>query len=283
MRVSPLVLLALFALVFPAHARAATSLHAMLPRSVRQAGVLIVGTDASHPPIEFRNPANGNVEGMDADLARALGRKLGVRVRFEDTPFDALIPQLEAERFDIIMSAMRVTPERLRRIDFVDYFLTWNSILVRGGNPERVHGTADLCGKQIGMERRISRRSEMTQATLTCIIGHRGAIEVLAMTTDADALELLRNGRSVAHIADFPVAAYDARESRGAFEVVGRRFGIAPYGIGVRNGETPLLHALQQALRAVIADGEYAKILRTWRVSSGALTTANVEWGKRSR
>ncbi|TAM92739.1 ABC transporter substrate-binding protein [bacterium] len=283
MRVSLLVLLALLALACPVPVRAAASLHAMLPHSVRQAGVVVVGTDATHPPIEFRSGANDNLQGMDIDLARALGRKLGVRVRFVDAPFDTLIPGLEDKRFDIVMSAMRVTPERLRHIDVLDYFLTWNSILVGSGNPEHVRDAADLCGKQISMERRISQRAEIVRASLTCIIEHRGAIEVLATQTEANAFDLLRKGRSVAHIADFPVAAYDARESHGAFEVVGRRFGIVPYGIGVRRDATPLLHALRLALRAVIADGEYAKILRTWRVSAGALTTADIEGDVRAR
>ena len=255
----------------------------MLPLRVRQAGVLTVGSDVTRPPVEFRNTANGAVEGLDADLARAMGRKLGVRVRFVDVPFDGLISDLQAQRFDAVMSAMRVTPERKRHADFIDYFLTWTTLLVQRGNPERIHDLSDLCGKTVGLERRIGQRGVVLRASMTCIAQHRGAIEVLTMANDADALELLKSGRSVSHVADFPVAAYDARESRGLFEVVGRRFDIEAYGIGVRKGETPLLRALQGALRAVIADGEYARILRTWRLSAGALTTANVEDSTRVR
>lgn len=279
----PLLLFIVLTLALPAPAVAATPLHAMLPRSVRQAGVLTIGSDISHPPVEFRNAATGAVEGMDADLARAMGRKLGVRVRFVDVPFDDLIPELQAQHFDAIMSAMRDTPERRRNVAFIDYFLTWTSILVRGGNPERIHDLTDLCGKTVDMERRIGQRGVILRASMVCITQHRGAIEVLTVANDANALALLKSGRSVAHIADFPVAAHDARESRGLFEVVGRRFGIEAYGIGVRKDETPLMRALQGALRAVIADGEYARILRTWRLSVGALTAANVEGGARTR
>ncbi|TAM56539.1 ABC transporter substrate-binding protein [bacterium] len=277
MRVATTLALVLaLALALPMPARAAAPLHALLPQSVRSARVLTIGSDLDHRPIDFVG-AGGLASGMDADLARALGRKLGVSVRFVDTPFDTLLPGLEAQRYDAVMSAMRVTPERLRQANFIDYFLTWDDIVVRAGNPEKVHGMDDLCGKPISMEHRISRRQIIIKASLGCVIGHRGAIEELTPSKGSMALELLRNGRSVAYISDFPMASYNARTSHGAFELVGRRFDVSAYGIGVRKDDAALLRALQGALRAVIADGEYARILRNWMVSAGALTTANVE------
>jgi polar amino acid transport system substrate-binding protein len=84
--------------------------------------------------------------------------------------------------------------------------------------------------------------------------------------------------RADAALADFPVAAYNAKVSgHGAdFEVVGDQIDPGPYGIGLRKQDTELRGALQAALRAIIADGSYDRILRKWNVTAGALKTAKV-------
>ncbi len=82
----------------------------------------------------------------------------------------------------------------------------------------------------------------------------------------------------MADIADFPVAAYSARTSGGGndFEVVGEQIDPAPYGIAVAKDKTALRDAVQAALRAIIADGTYDRILDKWGVARGALKTADI-------
>ena len=280
MRIVFAVLLAL-SLAAPAAAQSAGSLRARLPERIQKAGIITIGSDVSYAPVEFYKTGTDQVQGLDYDLARALGAKLGVKVAFVNTTFDGIIPALLADRFDIVMSAMNDTPEREKRIDFIDYFLAGSGILVRKGNPERIFSLADLCGKTADAEKGTAQEHMLAAQSAKCAAAHKPPITVLALATDTDALQQLKVGRSVAHVADFPVAAYAARLSGGLLEIVGKQYAVAPYGIGVRKDDRRLRDALQAALRAVIADGTYAKVLRSWDLPQGALTSAAINGGAR--
>ena len=73
-------------------------------------GTLKVGMQATYPPFEYYD--GDKIEGADPELARAIAKQLGGSAAFVDTPLPQLILGLNASRFDIIMSAMYVTPER---------------------------------------------------------------------------------------------------------------------------------------------------------------------------
>ncbi|TAM58326.1 ABC transporter substrate-binding protein [bacterium] len=264
-------------------AAGAGSLKHLLPPAVARAGVIHVASDISYAPVEFYAPGTHDVKGLDYDLAAAMGKRLGVRFDFINTTFDGIIPALLSHRFDIVFSAMNDTPEREQRIDFIDYFLAGSGVLVRKGNPEHVRSLADLCGKTADAEQGTAQVTYLKNQSKRCEAAHKGAITVLAFATDTDALEQLKLGRSAAHVADYPVAAYDARTEGGGalFEVVGKQFAVAAYGIGVRKEDRHLRDALQAALKAIIADGEYDRILTKWDLAEGALRTAPISAGAR--
>src|SRR5215213_4437245 len=133
-----------------------TDLGRRLPQRIRSAREIRVGSDVSYAPVEFYDAfapdvldrpvgePEPQVRGIDPDLATELGRKLGVRFTFVNTPFDQLIPSLRASRFDVIISSMTATAERARQISFLEYFQAGTSILVPKGNPERVDALGDL-------------------------------------------------------------------------------------------------------------------------------------------
>ena len=81
-----------------------------------------------------------------------------------------------------------------------------------------------------------------------------------------------------ASLTDFPVAAYNAKVSSSGqdFQVVGGQIEPGPFGIGVRKADAPLREALRTALRQIISDGTYDRILAKWNVTDGALKTAQV-------
>ena len=108
------------------------------------------------------------------------------------------------------------------------------------------------------------------------------ALNVLRFEKDTDALQQVKNGRAVADLEDFPVAAYNASTSGGGkdFDVVTGQVGdIGSYGIAVPSKNTALRDSLQAALKAAVADGTYDRILAGWHVSAGALTTTAINGG----
>jgi polar amino acid transport system substrate-binding protein len=179
------------------------------------------------------------------------------------------------------MSAMSDNKKRQATVDFVDYFSAGTSILVKKGNPAKINSLDDFCGKTIALQRGTTQEDVAKAQTTKCKAAGK-PLKVLAFDRDTEALLQVKQGRAVADMNDFPVAAYSAKTSGGGndFEVVGAQLEAGPYGIGVRKADTAIRDALQKAMQAIIDNGEYAKVLAKWNVKQGAVTTAAVNGGK---
>ncbi len=242
-------------------------------------GSLDIGSDVAYAPIEFLDEATNEPVGLDVDLANAIAKALGVEATFTNAAFDGLLPSLDAERHDIIMSAMTATDERKEQVDFVEYFNAGSGIIVSSGNPKAIVTADDLCGLKVAAQ------EGTTQVDF--LVGPEGAaggqdkkckdagkegIEVLKFPSDPEAVQALLSGQVDAEMADYPVAAYSAAQSSGELEIVANyQIEPAPYGIAVRKSSTALSEALQAAFDQIVADGTYAKILTKWDLEAGAL------------
>ncbi|MFJ3776487.1 ABC transporter substrate-binding protein [Streptomyces sp. NPDC090075] len=262
-----------------------------LPDSIRKAGVIKVGSDIAYPPVEYME--NGKAVGVDPDIAAALGKQLGVTFQFQNGKFDNLIVGLQADRFNVIMSAMNDTKNRQNGIDsdtgkkvgngvdFVDYFTAGTSILVQKGNPKGIKSLDDLCGKVVALQKGTTSEGIAKAQSEKCTKDGNKAIDLQTFDTDPEALLRLKQGASVADLNDFPVAAYNAKTSGSGkdFEVVGDQIEAGPYGIAVAKENTQLRDALQAAMAAIIKNGDYQKILEKWNVTQGAVTEAKINGG----
>jgi polar amino acid transport system substrate-binding protein len=271
----------------PAVAEGLTDLGQRLPQRIRTAREIRVGSDVSYAPVEFYDAfapdvldrpvgePEPQVRGIDPDLAAELGRKLGVRFTFVNTAFDELIPALQARQFDLIISSMTATPERAREISFLEYFQAGTSILVPRGNPERVSSMADLCGATVTLQAGTIHEELVAAQQANC---GRRPIKDRPLDSGTQVVLEVKFGRADAALADFPVAAYNAKVSGQGrdFQVVGDQIDPGPYGIGIRKDDEELRSVLQDALREIIEDGSYDRVLTKWNVTDGALKSAKL-------
>ncbi|MFC7816707.1 MULTISPECIES: ABC transporter substrate-binding protein [unclassified Streptomyces] len=262
-----------------------------LPQDIRDAGVIKVGSDIAYAPVEFKDKS-GKTVGIDPDLADAMGKQLGVRFEFANGTFDTLITGLRSGRYDIAMSAMTDTKERQEGIDsetgkkvgqgvdFVDYFTAGVSIYTKKGDDQGIKTWSDLCGKKLVLQRGTVSEDLAKAENEKCPAGKKITIE--PYDNDQQAQTRLRAGGADAGSSDFPVAAYAVKTSGGGkdFQIVGEQVEAAPYGIAVAKDDTQLRDALKAALDAIIANGEYQKVLDKWGVAEGAVTEATVNGGK---
>ncbi|MEV3989180.1 ABC transporter substrate-binding protein [Streptomyces sp. NPDC049837] len=263
-----------------------------LPQAIRDKGEIKVGSDIAYAPVEFKDK-DGKVVGIDPDLADAMSKQLGVRFVFENGTFDTLITGLRAKRYDIAMSAMTDTKDRQQGIDsetkkkvgegvdFVDYFNAGVSIYTKKGADKGIKTWADLCGKKLVVQRGTVSEDLAKAESARCVKAKKGKITIEAFDTDQQAQTRLRAGGADAGSSDFPVAAYTVKTSGGGndFQIVGPQVEAAPYGIAVAKGNTQLRDAIKAAMDAVIANGDYKKILDKWGVAAGAVTEAKINGG----
>ncbi|MGY1733714.1 ABC transporter substrate-binding protein [Geodermatophilus sp. SYSU D01045] len=250
-------------------------LHAALPADVREAGVLTVANDPSYPPASSFGPDGRTIVGFEPDLGAALGDLLGVEVRFEAAPFDTLLDDLVADRFDLVMSAVTDTAEREQQADFVNYFRAGSAIVVARGNPLGIHELAGLCGRSVAVEAGTVQVGLLERAQASCT----GRIDVHELPTNDDALLELRTGRADAVVADYPPAVYVTTDPRtqNSYQLVSdTQYEPGLYGIAVAPDRTGLRDVLTEALQRLVDDGVYQELLDRWEVGHGAVDAVTV-------
>ncbi|MCL4560312.1 MAG: ABC transporter substrate-binding protein [Chloroflexi bacterium] len=261
---------------------------AQIPASdLVQAGKLLICSDIPYPPQEFFD-ANGNPEGLDVDIGNEIGARLGLQVVWVNSVFDTIIEAVNGHKCDIIISAMNITSDRQKKVSMIPYFEAGQAFVALKGNPDNITGPQDLCGKSVAAESGTT-EVEYLQGTgdyqgkgLTqaCTTAGKQPINVLVTQKDTDALQDLQAGKAVVYFTDSPVAAYYTVQHPDQFQLVGQVLQPIQEGIALSCGQadctnaplTPVGQAVETALKSMMADGTYQKILDKWNLSSGAVT-----------
>jgi polar amino acid transport system substrate-binding protein len=252
-----------------------TELAALVPEAVAEDGVIVVATDASYPPNEFFAEDNTTLIGMDVDLGTALGEALGLEVRFENTPFDSIIPGLESGKFELGMSSFTINPERLQVVDMVSYFVAGTAWAVPAGNPGDVSPDS-ACGKKVAVQKATVQVDDVTARSEECVANGESEITIDQYTLQTDATTAVVSGKDDAMLADSPVVAYAVKQTGGQLEVVGDSYDDAPYGIAVPKDDPDFAKAVQGALQGLMDGDRYVEILDEWGVAAGAVDTAEI-------
>ncbi len=254
---------------------------ALVPVTASAAQQLRFGSDISYAPLEFHPDHSKQVQGFDYDLAQALGSQMGVRVDFQNHDFNDLIPAVKNGKFDAAMSALSDTRARSKQVDFIDYFLAGSGMLVNAGNPHHIFNLASLCGMSVDLQRGTSQEAAVNAQSKHCTQIGLKPIALHAYATDDEGLKHFLAGESMAHISDYPVVAHLARTLGGgkAYVVAGRQFGVVPYGIAVSKQNPQLRNRVQTALKTLIQNGTYDRLLQKWGLEQGAMRSAPVNAG----
>lgn len=179
-----------------------------LPQSIRDKGVIKVGSDIAYAPVEFKD-SSGKTVGIDPDVAAAMGKQLGVTFDFQNGTFDTLITGLRSKRYDIAMSAMTDTKDRQEGIDsdtgkkvgegvdFVDYFTAGVSIYTKKGDDQAIKTWSDLCGKKLVVQRGTVSEDLAKSESKKCTGGKTIALQ--SFDNDQQAQTRLRAGGADSH------------------------------------------------------------------------------------
>ena len=240
-----------------------SKLAAEVPASVRAKAVIAVAMDATYPPDEFV-AANGEIVGMDVDLMNAIAQVLGLHVAYENVEFATIITGILAGRYDIGMSSFTDEKSREKQVDFVDYFKAGEAFYVAANSKLKLNGLKSLCGHSVSVELGTTELNDAQSQAKKCHVAF------VPYGTQSEANLAVSSGREQIGFADSQVAAYIVAESHGQFKLSGEAFETAPYGIALpKNGMAmPVLGAVKE----LMADGIYMKILDKWGVEAGAIS-----------
>lgn len=213
---------------------------------------LTVGSDIPYPP--FEQGKKGSYTGFDVELMDAIGKEIGREPEFIDSSFETIFRDVAQGKFEAVMSAATITPEREKVVAFsLPYYLSEQAILVKEGSS--ITGLAGLKGKVVGAQ----------QGTTGLELGKEKAeaSELRPFPEGPDADNALKAGTVEAVIIDAPVAKQQAEEL-GGIEVVEKVPTDETYGIAVAQESTELLEQINEGLRKTIEDGSYARVYEKW-------------------
>nr|MCU0569951.1 ABC transporter permease subunit [Oculatellaceae cyanobacterium Prado106] len=215
---------------------------------------LTVGVEPVYAPFEFRAP-NGEIQGFDIDIIRAIGQAAGFGVRFQNIAFDGLIPALQARTIDAAIGAMTITPERSQVVSFSrPYFKAGLAIAVPEGT-QNVRTLDDLAGQAIAVQ------IGTTGADLAKDIPNA---QIRTFNAAVLALQELKNGNVQAVINDAPVTLYAINTGNlEGIEVITDLVTEEFYGIPLPLN-SPDLARVNQGLTTILDNGTYEQIYRKW-------------------
>ena len=247
------------------------------PTSLVTPGTLTACVDIEYSPMEFFASADetdpNKATGFDVDAARAVAAKLGLKLEIKNTGFDALIPDLQAGRCDVVWSALYVNADRLKVADAVPYMATGHVILVTKGNPKAIKAVGDLCGKTISIQNGGLVETDSKKASDDCVAGGKPAITIQGYAKVADEFQQIVLGR-VDAIWETDTAVSDWLLKHPDEYEVGFAFPHDKnYGVYYGKGKTDIGTALTAALAALKADGTLASIAALYQMDPGTLDT----------
>ncbi|MCC6777444.1 MAG: ABC transporter substrate-binding protein, partial [Hyphomicrobiales bacterium] len=246
-------------------------LHAMLPKAVRDKGVVTGATSASVPPLLYLDTASNQITGAVADLTHAYAARLGIKVELVKTSGDAVIPGVLANRYDIVAS-MGDFISRRDKLDFVDIVKGGNALVTKKGNPAKVAGIDDLCGRRLALNKGSIQERRAGAISEACVKAGKPAVEVMAYADGPTSVLALQSGRADVQWDDIASAYYKVAKNPNDFEVAGKpQDQDAPYGVGFPKDQAQFRDAVYAALQSLHKDGTYAKILAKWGVAEIAL------------
>ena len=258
----------------PAGANAAVA--KLVPASIKSKGTLTVAADASYAPDEFFAPDGHTIIGMDADLSKALGAVMGLKVNVVEATFDSIIPGLAAGKFDMGASSFTDTKAREKIVNFVDYANVGESFYTKAQGGTNISSIADICGKTVSVEKGTTEETDAQTQSGKCKKAGKPGVTVLVYPDQNGANLAVSSGHAQLGFADTPVANYQVSKTGGQFKVVGAAYAPAPYGLAVPKS-TGLDRAVEAALKELINNGTYGKIFAKWHLAGVEIPASAVK------
>lgn len=209
-------------------------------------------TDATFPPMEFVK--DGKRTGFDIELVEALAGAMGKKIEWIDIDFKGLIPALQAGRADIAVSAIYITPERSKVVDFTDpYYAGGLVVLTKTDGP--IKSLKDLDGRKVSVQ--------VGTKSVNYLKDHFPAVQRVEVEKNQEMFNLVQIGRADAAVTGKPAAKLFAQSTTG-LTVLNDQVTTEDYGIAVPKNKPELTRELNAALQKLKADGSYQAIVNKW-------------------
>lgn len=226
---------------------------------IKAAGKLIVGTSAEYPPYEFHllKDKEGELVGLDIDIANAIARDLGVQLEVKDIVFHRLFQALNADEVDLVIAGLVPSEGRKKIVDFSDiYYQAIQNMVIRLEDKSKIACVNDLRGKKVGAQKG-SIQGDMVQKML---LGG----DFVEMDTIDELIDDLKKKNIDAVVLEKPVAESYVHRNKELKNIecteskLDTQLGSA---IAVKKGNPELLNKVNEILKQLQADNKITEFV----------------------
>ncbi len=214
---------------------------------------LVMGTEAFFPPYEYVDD-NGDIIGIDVEIAKAVAEKLGVELEIKDMKFDSLLTAVEGGSIDFALAGITVTDERKLSVDFSDTYATGIQVVIVK-NDSTIKTIDDLKGKKIGVQ-------AGTTGDIYCTDDF-GQENVKQYENGALAVAALNNGQVDCVVIDNEPAKNFVKANEG-LKILETEYAVEDYAAAISKDNTELTKNFNKALKELKDSGELAKIINKY-------------------
>jgi ABC-type amino acid transport substrate-binding protein len=257
----------------------------LLPASIKKSKEINFGAEWDTPPmIGVETTDSSKPVGIAVDMAAAMSEVLGVTPKWQNMQFPSQIPGLQSGNVDVLLGQVSITAEREKGIvDLTPFYRSTLSILVPAGNPEKLKSLADACGLTIG---------SVPGSILTTVVGAvskasceadgKPAIKVADYNGASGAISAVKAGTIDGWLdsTSNQVAVAKAQpESFTTVEVPVKEQNLEDTGLlgaAVSKANPGISKAIAGALKAIIDDGTYKKILTKYNLAADGIASDEV-------
>jgi len=219
---------------------------------------LLIGVDDSYPPMEFVDD-DGKLVGFDIDFATELGKELGKEIEFKSTAWDGIFVGLEAEKYDVIISSVSITKERLESYDVSTAYLANGQVIVVAKDGPEITKIEDLGGLIVGVQ------VETTSHNSAKVVNETVDFELKAYDQIIQTFLELKTGRLDAIVVDSMVALEYIKNEPDTYSISSAQLSNEPIAVYFKKGaNADLLKEVNAAIKKMQDNGKLAELSIKW-------------------
>lgn len=211
-------------------------------------GTLVMGTNAEFPPYEYYE--DGDIVGIDVEIAKAIADKLGMELQIEDMAFDAIIPAVTSGKADFGAAGMTVTEERQRSVEFTDTYANSNQVAIVKEDSD-ITGSDALAGKIIGVQLGTTGDALATEIKDATVERYNKGLE---------AVQSLTQGKIDAVVIDQATAEAFVKKTEG-IKILEEKMSEEEYAIAIKKGNMELVEKMNEAIKELKEEGKIDEIV----------------------
>lgn len=219
-------------------------------------GTLVMSTNPTLPPMQFVD-SSGALKGMRITLGDEIAKRLCLKPEYIKIEFSAMVPGLQAGRWDIINTGIFWTEERAKLMQMIQYEAQAVSISVGKGNPLKISKPEDLAGRTVGVELGGFEERMLKQLDQAMTAKGLKAMNIRTFDNFATAYQALRAGQTEASVTIDSTGAEYAK--RGEFDRA--ISGLFPTPVALALKSPTLANAVVGVFNDMQKDGTYAKLM----------------------